>query len=54
LKPSQRLLQKAFNFFFEQLNNKFKDNQSGADLADYLEKIVGNGIVFTQIIVNND
>lgn len=54
LKPSQRLLQKAFNYFFDQLKIKFKDNQSGADLADYLEKIVGNGIVFTQIIVNND
>lgn len=54
LKPSQRLLQKAFNYFFDQLKEKFKDNQSGADLADYLEKIVGNGIVFTQIVVNND
>ncbi len=54
LKPSQRLLQKAFNYFFEELQKKFKNNKSGADLADYLEKIVGNGIVFTQIIVNND
>lgn len=54
LKPSQRLLQKAFNYFFEQLKQKFDDNKSGADLADYLEKIVGNGIVFTQIVVNND
>ncbi len=54
LKPSQRLLQKSFNYFFSQLKDKFKDNQSGADLADYLEKIVGNGIVFTQIIVNTD
>lgn len=54
LKPSQRLLQKAFNYFFDQLNEKFKDNKSGADLANYLEKIVGNGIVFTQIVVNND
>lgn len=54
LKPSQRLLQKAFNYFFDQLKEKFKDNTSGADLADYLEKIVGNGIVFTQIVVTND
>jgi uncharacterized protein with ParB-like and HNH nuclease domain len=54
LKPSQKLLQKAFNYFFEQLKEKFKNNPSGADLADYLEKIVGNGIVFTQIVVNND
>ena len=54
LKPSQRLLQKAFNYFCAELQEKFKDNKSGADLADFLEKIVGNGIVFTQIIVNND
>ncbi|GEL09521.1 Uncharacterized conserved protein, contains ParB-like and HNH nuclease domains [Flavobacterium glycines] len=54
LKPSQRLLQKAFNYFFDELDNKFKDNKSGADLADFLEKIIGNGIVFTQIIVDND
>lgn len=54
LKPSQRLLQKAFNYFSSELQEKFKDNKSGADLSDFLEKIVGNGIVFTQIIVNND
>ncbi|MCP9753907.1 DUF262 domain-containing protein [Lacihabitans sp. CCS-44] len=54
LKPSQRLLQKAFNYFFNELEEKFKNNKSGADLADFLEKVVGNGIVFTQIIVNND
>jgi len=54
LKPSQRLLQKAFDYFFEQLNYKFKDNPSGADLANFLEKVVGKGIVFTQIVVNND
>jgi len=54
LKPSQQLLQKAFNYFFDQLNNKFKENKSGADLAEFLEKTVGNGIQFTQIVVNND
>lgn len=54
LKPSQRLLQKAFNYFFEQLKEKFKENKSGANLADFLEKVVGNGIVFTQIVVTND
>lgn len=54
LKPSQRLLQKAFNYFYEQLNKKFKENPSGEKLGEYLEKIVGNGIVFTQIVVSND
>lgn len=54
LKPSEKLLQKAFNYFFEQIELKFENNQSGADLSDFLEKVVGNGIIFTQIIVSND
>ena len=54
LKPSQRLLQKAFNYFFSELQEKFKTNKSGAYLADFLERTIGNGIVFTQIVVNND
>ncbi len=54
LKPSQRLMQKAFDYFFSQLNEKFNENKSGAELAEFLEKIVGNGIVFTQIVVEND
>ncbi len=54
LKPSLRLLQGAFNYYFERLNEKFETNKSGADLAVFLEKTVGNGIVFTQILVNND
>lgn len=54
LKPSQKLLQKAFNYFFSELNIMFEDNKSGSDLAEFLEKIVGNGIIFTQIIVTND
>ncbi len=54
LKPSQRLLQKAFNYFLSELERKFEINKSGADLSDFLEKTIGNGIVFTQIVVNND
>lgn len=54
LKPSQKLLQKAFNYFLNELNVMFGDNKSGSDLAEFLEKIIGNGINFTQIIVNND
>lgn len=54
LKKSQQLLQKAFDYFYEQLAEKFKNNKSGADLSDFLEKIVGNGLVFTIIEVQND
>jgi uncharacterized protein with ParB-like and HNH nuclease domain len=54
LKPSQKLLQKAFNYFYSQLEQKFESNKSGSDLSIFLEKVIGNGIIFTQIIVNND
>ncbi|MFO0321675.1 MAG: DUF262 domain-containing protein [Bacteroidota bacterium] len=54
LKPSERLLQKSFNYFLSELEKKFGEKKSGAELSDFLEKIIGNGIVFTQIVVNND
>lgn len=54
LKPSQRLLQKAFDYFLEQLNGYFTQKPSGAAAAEFLERTVGNGILFTQIVVNND
>ncbi|MBK9246807.1 MAG: hypothetical protein IPM69_01525 [Ignavibacteria bacterium] len=54
LKPSQRLLQKAFNYYYDQVQARFNENKSGAEVSDFLEKNVGNGIVFTQIIVSND
>jgi hypothetical protein len=54
LKPSQKLLQKAFNYFFNELDAMFNENKSGSELAEFLEDIIGNGINFTQIIVNND
>jgi hypothetical protein len=54
LKPSQKLLQKAYNYYFTQLKEKFEDKKSGNELVEFLEKIIGNGIVFTQIVVNND
>jgi uncharacterized protein with ParB-like and HNH nuclease domain len=54
LKLSQRLLQKAFDYYKEKLSEKFSANPSGAQLAEFLEKTVGNGLVFTVIEVQND
>jgi hypothetical protein len=54
LNPSQRKLQMAFDYFFNELELRFKQNKSGAELSEFLERTVGNGIVFTQIVVNND
>jgi len=54
LKRSQQLLQKAFDYFYEQLSEKFRSNKSGAALSEFLENIVGNGLIFTVIEVQND
>ncbi len=54
LKPSQKLLQRAFNYFFERLREQFGESKSGAELVEFLEKTVGNGLVFTTIYVQND
>ena len=54
LKPSEKLLQKAFNYYFSVLEEKFISNKSGSQLSEFLENIVGNGIIFTQIVVTND
>jgi uncharacterized protein with ParB-like and HNH nuclease domain len=55
LKPSQKLLQQAFEYFYNKIAEKFADNKSGADLSEaFLQRIVGNGLVFTIIEVKND
>lgn len=55
LKPSQKLLQQAFDFFYEKLSGKFANNKSGAELSEtFLERTAGSGLVFTIIEVKND
>ncbi len=54
LKPSQKLLQQAFDYFYQKLSEKFESTKNGADLSAFLERIVGNGLVFTIIEVNNE
>jgi len=54
LKPSQKLLQQAFDYFYERLAEKFENNKSGAKISEFLVRIVGNGLVFTIIEVQND
>jgi uncharacterized protein with ParB-like and HNH nuclease domain len=54
LKPSQRLLQKSFDYFLTQLEERFDNTKSGAELVEFLEKTVGAGLVFTTIYVEDD
>ncbi len=54
LKPSQKLLQQAFDYFYEKLSVKFENNKLGAKLSEFLERIVGTGLVFTIIEVKSE
>lgn len=54
LKPSQKLLQKSFDYFYKALLDKFSTNSSGAELSEFLEMTIGNGLIFTLIEVQND
>lgn len=53
-KPSIRLMQHTFNFFYEKLKDKFDKEKNGALLSQFLEKTVGNGLIFTVIEVQDD
>lgn len=54
LKPSQKLLWEAFEYFSKKLTEKFSTSQSGAEVAEFVEKRVGNNLVFSTIQVNDD
>lgn len=53
-KPSVKLMQQAFNYFYEKLKEKFENEKSGAALTQFLEKTIGTGLVFTVIEVSDD
>lgn len=54
LKPSEKLLIEAVEYFYEKIRNKFGVNISGEKLADFLDKKTANQLVFTFITVDND
>ncbi len=55
LKPSQKLLQQAFDYFYEKISKKFENNKLGAELSEtFLERIVGSGLLFTVIEVKSE
>lgn len=54
LKPSEKLLIEAVEYFYEKIKNKFGVNISGEKLADFLDKKAADQFVFTFITVDND
>jgi len=53
LKPSEKLLLKAFRFFEEKIRNHFTKKE-GAEIASFLNDLVGEKLVFTYIFVSNN
>lgn len=54
LKPSHKLLWKAFEYFCEQLKDRFRDQQDGASLTKFLNETVADNLLFTTITVADD
>lgn len=54
LPSSNKLLQKAFEFFYERIRNLFGDKPKGKELADFLQNQLAEKLLFIQIVVEND
>ena len=53
LSDSEKLMWAAYRFFREQVSKKFKD-RSGADIASFLNDVVGKWMMFIQITVQDE
>lgn len=51
---SDKLLFKAYTFFYEKIDKYFKDNIKGETVAKFLNEIVGERLMYIQIIVENE
>ena len=51
---SNKLLNKAFNYFYEKVKEVFGSGQNGQALADFLQNQIAEKLLFIQIIVKND
>lgn len=54
LKPSEKLLISAVEYFYEKIKLRFGQDISGEKLADFLDKKTADKFVFTFITVDND
>ncbi len=53
-KPSERKMWKAYEFFQQKLRDKFNADPNGEAVAAFLEKTVGDKLVFSSITVGDD
>lgn len=51
---SNKLLRKAFEYFYQRLKESLGDNPTGESLADFLQNQVAEKLLFIQIVVKTD
>lgn len=54
LKPSEKLMSKAFDYFYEVIKEHFQNQLSGEKLASFLNDVIAEYLCFTTIIVNDE
>lgn len=54
LKDSDKLLLKAYTFFKEKLDIHFVGSEKGEDIAKFLNEVIGEKLMFIQIVVENE
>jgi uncharacterized protein with ParB-like and HNH nuclease domain len=54
LKPSERRLWKAFDYFYDKIAGHFAHNKDGQAISIFLNETIANGLVFTMIEVTDD
>ena len=54
LKPSEKLMSQAFDYFYEAIKKHFENNLEGEILANFLNHIIADYLCFTTIAVNNE
>lgn len=54
LKPSEKMLLEAFDYFYAKIGEKFAANMSGAAFSQFLNERVANYLIFTFITVDDE
>lgn len=54
LSDSEKLLWDAFAYFSDRVQSFFKNNPSGEDMAHFLNEVVGERLMFIQIVVEDE
>ncbi|QMU65689.1 MAG: DUF262 domain-containing protein [Flavobacteriaceae bacterium] len=54
LQDSDKLIWQAYNYFIDRITKHFSENQSGENIANFLNKLIAERLMFIQIIVEDE